>query len=277
MAALLVVAERAGGALETGALQVGQDRVHGGRPRPRRAAYRVADPHDGPDVATYQQLFFPPVFHRPQPMTAPKAGAVTTQTTLSAGRSQAPRRDRRSRHHSDSERGRSRSFEGPGDNGQAPIRDTQGMDFLLRDATSDDLPRLQEIFRRSSLSNEGDRPALVDHPEALVYTATSFTAGRARVATVRPDLIAGFATTITGRGFLELVDLFTDPDWMRRGVATALINDVVTFAATVGAGRVSVTGNPHAVEFYQRAGFVAEGHVATEFGEAFRMNLKIPR
>jgi hypothetical protein len=62
------------------------------------------------------------------------------------------------------------------------------MDFLLRDATSDDLPRLQEIFRRSSLSNEGDRPALVDHPEALVYAASSLSAGRARVATVMPDV-----------------------------------------------------------------------------------------
>ena len=102
----------------------------------------------------------------------------------------------------------------------------RGVDFLLRDATSDDVPRLQEIFRRSSLSNEGDRPALLDHPEALVYPATSLSAGRARVATVMPDLIAGFATTVTEFGFLELVDLFTDPDWMRRGVATALIKDV---------------------------------------------------
>jgi len=147
------------------------------------------------------------------------------------------------------------------------------MDCLLRDATSDDLPRLQEIFRRASLSNEGDRPALVDHPEALVYPATSLSAGRARVAIVSPDLIAGFATTVTELGFLQLVDLFTDPDWMRRGVATALIDDVVAFAVTVGAGRVSVIGNPHALEFYQRAGFVAEGHVAAEFGEGLRMSL----
>ena len=151
------------------------------------------------------------------------------------------------------------------------------MDFLLRDATNDDLPRLQEIFRLASLSNEGDRAALVDHPEALVFDASSLAVGRARVATVVPDLIAGFATTVTKLGFLELVDLFTDPDWMRRGVATALINDAVAFAATVGADRVSVTGNPHAHEFYQQAGFVTEGHVATEFGQGFRMNLAISR
>jgi len=158
-----------------------------------------------------------------------------------------------------------------------PVADTQGVSFLLRDATSDDLPRLQEIFRRSSLSNDRDRPALVHHPEALVYASTSLSAGRVRVATVDPDLIVGFATTATDKGFLELVDLFTDPDWMRRGVATTLIDDVVAFAKSLGVGRVSVTGNPHALDFYRRVGFVAGGLVATEFGEGFRMNLTIPR
>lgn len=105
-----------------------------------------------------------------------------------------------------------------------------------------------------------------------MYPASSLSAGRARVAIGPPGLIVGFATTVTELGFLELVDLFTDPNWMRRGVATALIDDVVAFAVTVGASRVSVIGNPHALEFYQRAGFVAEGRVATEFGEGFRMN-----
>ncbi len=149
------------------------------------------------------------------------------------------------------------------------------MDFLLRDATSDDLPRLQEIFQRASLSNEGDQTALSGHPEALVFDATSLAAGRTRVATAVPDLIAGFATTVTELGFLELVDLFTDPDWMRRRVAMALLNDVVRFAATLGVDRVSVTGNPHALEFYQQAGFVTEGPADTEFGQGFRMHLAI--
>src|ERR1700724_3697628 len=124
--------------------------------------------------------------------------------------------------------------------------------FLLRDASSDDLPRLQDVFRRSSLSNEGDRAALVDHPEALVFPPASLSEGRVRVAIVHADLIVGFATTVTEDGFLELVDLFTDPDWMRRGVATALIDDVVAFAATIGIARVSVVGNPHAAPFYRQ-------------------------
>jgi len=82
--------------------------------------------------------------------------------------------------------------------------------FRLRDATQDDLPRLQEVFRRASLSNEGDRTVLIEHPEALVFATTSQFGARVRVATVEPDLIVGFATTVPEHGRLELVDLFTD-------------------------------------------------------------------
>jgi len=148
--------------------------------------------------------------------------------------------------------------------------------FRLKDATTDDLPRLQEVFRLSSLSNEGDRAVLVDHPEALVFSAVSLTSGRVRVATIGSGLIVGFATTVTKDGFLELVDLFTDPDWMRRGVATALIDDVVAFATAIGVSRVSVVGNPHAAQFYQQAGFVTESQVETDFGPGLRMHLTVP-
>jgi GNAT superfamily N-acetyltransferase len=148
--------------------------------------------------------------------------------------------------------------------------------FRLKDATTADLPRLQEVFRQSSLSNEGDRAALVDHPEALVFSADSLSSGRVRVAIIESDLIVGFATTVTKDGFVELVDLFTDPDWMRRGVATALINDVVAFASAVDVSRVSVIGNPHATPFYQQAGFVTESHAGSDFSPGLRMHLPIP-
>jgi GNAT superfamily N-acetyltransferase len=149
--------------------------------------------------------------------------------------------------------------------------------FLLRDATRDDLPRLREVFRRASLSNEGDRAVLIEHPEALLFAITSQFGARVRVATVEPDLIVGFATTAPEHGILELVDLFTDPDWMRRGVATALIDDIVAFATTTNVGRLSVVGNPHALGFYDRVGFIADGDVTTEFGQGFRMHLTIPK
>jgi len=38
---------------------------------------------------------------------------------------------------------------------------------LIRDASPGDMPALRDVFRRSSLSNDGDRPNLLAHPEVL--------------------------------------------------------------------------------------------------------------
>jgi N-acetylglutamate synthase-like GNAT family acetyltransferase len=149
--------------------------------------------------------------------------------------------------------------------------------FVVRDATLEDLPRLGEVFRLSALSNPDDRRSMAEHPEALVFPATSLTDGRVRVATVEPDLIVGFATTVVEVDFLELVDLFTHPDWMRRRAASTLIDDVVVFATGLGISRISVIGNLNAMEFYRRVGFVAEGLVPTQFGKGLRMHLELPR
>ena len=74
-----------------------------------------------------------------------------------------------------------RSFGGPGDNQDLAVAHTQGDELPSPRRNKRRPPAcLQDIFRRASLSNEGDRPALVDHPEALVYPASSLSAGRAR-------------------------------------------------------------------------------------------------
>ena len=40
--------------------------------------------------------------------------------------------------------------------------------FRIRWSTPADLPALTDVFARAALSNEGDRDALLAHPEALV-------------------------------------------------------------------------------------------------------------
>jgi GNAT superfamily N-acetyltransferase len=144
----------------------------------------------------------------------------------------------------------------------------------IRDAAGADTPALAGIFRRASLSNPGDAFALGAHPDALTWTAPTDRRARCRVA-VPADGGAplGFATTVADGGALELVDLFVDPDRMRRGVGRRLIADVVDLARSCGCPRVEVDGNPHARAFYEAVGFTAVADVATEFGPGIRMRL----
>ena len=135
--------------------------------------------------------------------------------------------------------------------------------LLIRDSTPADLPELQAIFRRAALTNEGDREWIAAHPEEWGLDEANVIEGRARVAVVDGRIVA-FATLVGN----ELEDLFTDPDWMRRGIATALVRDAAT-----GVDRIDVTANPHAQAFYEAAGFVDDGVAQTPGGPARRMHL----
>ena len=59
-----------------------------------------------------------------------------------------------------------------------------------------------------------------------------------------------------GRGVFELEDLFVDPGWMRRGIATALVASIADAVRARGGERLEVTANEHALGFYTAAGFV---------------------
>jgi GNAT superfamily N-acetyltransferase len=142
------------------------------------------------------------------------------------------------------------------------------VDLLIRLAVPADMGALRDLFRRSSLSNEGDRASLMAHPEALVFSGLAVDEDRTRVAVV-DGRIVGFATLLG----LELDDLFVDPDWMRRGIGRALVLDAVAVARAQGLGRIEVTANDHALGFYENAGFVLDGTVELPFGRGSRMHL----
>ena len=135
----------------------------------------------------------------------------------------------------------------------------------ISDAGPGDLDELTEVFRRSSLSNAGDRELLLAHPEVLVLSVADLATGRTRVA-LDGDRIVGFATTLAGDGALELDALFVDPDRMREGVATALVADAIAHARALGIPAIEVTGNEHAMPFYRAAGFEAIGIMDTPLG-----------
>ncbi len=145
----------------------------------------------------------------------------------------------------------------------------------IRDANLDDRGALEDVYRRASMSNDGDRPLFVEHPELLELSDRAIHEGRMRVAIV-DGAIAGFASTVVRPGWVELEDLFVDPDRMRQGVARALIDDVRATTRVAGRDRVEVDGNRHALAFYTAAGFVAGAEVALDHGTAIRMHLDVP-
>ncbi len=146
--------------------------------------------------------------------------------------------------------------------------------FEIRDAIAGDIAVLRQVFRRSSLSNDGDRAKLLAHPEILELSDLAVTQGRIRAA-VSEGIIAGFAAWLPRGDAVELEDLFVDPDWMRQGAGRALVLDVAGIARASGARRVEVTANQHARAFYTRVGFVVAGYVQTTFGPALRMHLDL--
>jgi GNAT superfamily N-acetyltransferase len=137
-----------------------------------------------------------------------------------------------------------------------------------------DLPVATDVYRRASLSNPGYREDLLAHPEFLILGPDGLAQGRTHVAE-EDGSVVGFATWIEAGGIVELEDLFVDPDWMRRGIATALVDRIADVLRGQGVERLEVTANPDALGFYRAAGFVDCGIAETEFGSAPRMVLAI--
>jgi GNAT superfamily N-acetyltransferase len=145
---------------------------------------------------------------------------------------------------------------------------------MIRLGTSADLPAAAGVYRRASLSNPGDRDNLLAHPEYLMLRPEGLAEGRTYVAE-EDGSVVGFATWAEVGGTIELEDLFVDPDWRRRGIATALVGCIVDVLRARGVQCLEVTANPHAQEFYSATGFIDCGVAETEFGAVPRKRLAI--
>lgn len=149
------------------------------------------------------------------------------------------------------------------------------VEFGVRSGVPADLPAVAEIYRTASLSNEGDAPMLLAHPETLVFAVDSLEQGLTRVATTADDHIVGFATLIRTPDAVELEDIFVAPAWMRHGVGRLLMRDAVSISQEQAVRRIEVTANPHAFAFYESVGFVHDGQVQTALGVGSRMHLTV--
>jgi ribosomal protein S18 acetylase RimI-like enzyme len=145
-------------------------------------------------------------------------------------------------------------------------------DVEVRWATLADLPALQHVYRRSSLSNDGDRVHLLAHPETLVLSDCAVREGRTRLAASTSGDVVGFLAIDTVGEAFEVDDLFVDPDFMRQGIGRRLVDDAIQMAVHRGRDRLVVTANPHALAFYLSVGFIVDHEVGTTFGTGLRMH-----
>ncbi len=138
---------------------------------------------------------------------------------------------------------------------------------MIRTGIPNDLPAASSVYRRASLSNEGDRDILLAHPEYLILGPEGLAEGRTHVAE-QDGTVVGFATWAETGGVVELEDLFVDPDYRRRGIAMALVRRIAEVLRARGTDRLEVTANPHAMGFYRAAGFTDCGVAPTVLGTA---------
>ena len=96
---------------------------------------------------------------------------------------------------------------------------------MIRLGTPADLAAASSVYRRASLSNEGDRDNLLAHPEYLVLGPEGLAEGRTHVAE-QDGTVVGFATWAEAGGTVDLEDLFVDPDYRRRGIASELVRRI---------------------------------------------------
>ena len=145
---------------------------------------------------------------------------------------------------------------------------------MIRLGTAADLAAASEVYRRASLSNAGDRDNLLAHPGYLILGPEGLAEGRTHVAE-EDGSVVGFATWAETASASELEDLFVDPGYVRRGIATALVSRIAEVLRARGAERLEVTANPHALGFYRAVGFIDCGVAETALGAAPRMVLML--
>ncbi|MZQ86512.1 GNAT family N-acetyltransferase [Paenibacillus sp. 5J-6] len=140
-------------------------------------------------------------------------------------------------------------------------------DLVIRRAITGDVDTIRDVYRRASLTNEADHQLIAAHPEWLVWDVAMLPFAHVAVVDGR---VVGFASARPIDDFLELEDLFTDPDYRRQGVASALIADIARRGL-----RIEVSANHAAKAFYESVGFVVIGIAGSQGGPVLRMHLDV--
>jgi GNAT superfamily N-acetyltransferase len=148
------------------------------------------------------------------------------------------------------------------------MRRKAGAAPTIRGAEPDEQKFLENLQRRASLANPGDRDALLAHPDAIALPLDQIIAGRVLVAE-EDRVVVGFAVVLPrDDGEAELDGLFVEPERWRSGIGQVLVEQCGGYALAQGATILHVIGNPHASAFYTACGFALVGIRPTRFGPA---------
>jgi N-acetylglutamate synthase-like GNAT family acetyltransferase len=148
--------------------------------------------------------------------------------------------------------------------------------FLIRRAFVSEQKELEALQLRASLTNAGDREALLQHPDAIEVPMEQIISGSV-VVCERDGVILGFAAVLPRQdGEAELDALFVDPEARRCGIGRALVAHCAETARTQNSPALCVIGNPHAAAFYKACGFEIVGITETRFGPGLLMRKVVP-
>jgi N-acetylglutamate synthase-like GNAT family acetyltransferase len=148
-------------------------------------------------------------------------------------------------------------------------------EITIRTATLAEQKVLEVLQLRASLTNAGDRDALLANPDAIEIPLEQIAGGRVFVSEMDGATVGFSAIEPRADGETELDALFVEPTIRRRGVGRLLVDYCAEVARKQGSQALHVTGNPHAEDFYLACGFEQIGTVETRFGVGLLMRKEL--
>ena len=143
--------------------------------------------------------------------------------------------------------------------------------FFIRLALPSEKLELERLQTRASLANEGDRDALLAHPDAIEVPVEQIAEGRVFVSEWEGEIVGFAAIEPRTDGQSELDGLFVEPRMQCRGIARSLVEHCAEVVRKRGSTAIHVVGNPHATGFYSACGFEVIGTTETRFGPGILM------
>ena len=106
---------------------------------------------------------------------------------------------------------------------------------------------LEGLQLRASLTNDGDREALLANPDAIKIPLEQLAAGRVFVSELGGVTVGFSAIEPRVDGETELDALFVEPNIRRHGIGRLMVEYCAEVARTHGYTALHVTGNPQKI------------------------------